>query len=126
MNNSITQSNNEGLIAPLSYWQAKGEKLDDQINGCGPSHLPSWIVPDSLIGVRVTESCNIHDWMYYKALSNSDLKKADEIFLKNLNRQIGSNKSVFNISRRTLSYIYFSAVRIYSTLKYHLFGIKKR
>jgi hypothetical protein len=126
MNYSLTKNNNEGLIAPLSYWQAKDDKLDDQINGCGPSYLPSWIVPDSLFGIRVTESCNIHDWMYYKALSNSDFEKADEIFLKNLNRQIDSNKSVLNIARRALSYIYFSAVRVYSTFKYHLFEIKKK
>ena len=126
---SKTTRGSKGLYAPPSYWQANKVHLRSQLNGCGPSSWPSWVVPDSLVGLDISESCNIHDWMYYKSQSTNDYKNADEVFLENMKTQIDnkpeSKASFRKIIRYAFSYLYFSGVRIYSSLK-NLFKIGKQ
>jgi hypothetical protein len=125
MSKKIFKENKEGLIAPPSYWIKGHMNIQKQLNGCGPSLLPPWLVPDSLIGTKITESCNIHDWMYHEASTLKDYQKADEIFLKNLDKQIKNKSKILYFARKALSYIYYGAVRIYSNLKYNVSGNSK-
>jgi hypothetical protein len=122
MSKFFIKNNLEGLIAPPSFWTADNNDLEAQLNGCGPSKLPSWFVPDSFLGLSVKNSCLIHDWMYYKAKSRKDFKEADEVFFENLNKQIDEKKDFLSVARKAFSYIYFSAVRVYSNLKYNWLG----
>ncbi len=109
--------NNQGLYAPFSYWNSSKEDLQDHLNGCGPHSLPDWIVPDNLLGTDISRSCNIHDWMFKESKENNDFKKTDQIFLQNMMTEIGKKKSIFNIFRKALAFIYYGAVRIYSSFQ---------
>ena len=72
------------LIVPVSYKQAS-KKLKKKIcGGCGPGKWGDYFVPDNLLGLDITEACNIHDWMYHCGETLEDKIKADRIFMKNM------------------------------------------
>lgn len=103
----------EGLYAPFSYWEDKEEKSTNKIiNGCGPQYLPSNLIPDRLFGLNLTPSCNIHDWMYFKAKNKNDFVLADKIFLKNMNSLNRLNKSRKTKLRKILINIYYYSVKL--------------
>ena len=107
-----------GLKAPKQYIEASIEEKEKILNKCGPDGVINHLVPDHLIGLDISASCNIHDWMFTKAMSQSDHKKSDAVFLQNLKTQIREKKSnpLLKYLRYGFAYIYFGAVRIYSTL----------
>lgn len=51
------------LESPESFRRASIEDRADVANGCGPEGA-SKIVPDFILGVDVSEACEIHDWEY--------------------------------------------------------------
>ena len=104
----------KGLYAPLSYWESSREEKENHINGCGPHHLPSWLIPDNLLGANITESCNIHDWMFKESKIEEDFKNTDQVFLKNMQREIPQNEGILRMLRNSLIYVYYGAVRVYS------------
>lgn len=112
--NSDTQL--KGLYAPLSYKKASNDDLHKHTNGCGPNYLPYWIIPDNFLGVSIQKSCDIHDWMFKEASNSVDYKRADKTFLENMHKEILYKKSLFNPIRKLLSFVYYGAVRFYSTI----------
>ena len=81
------------LFAPESYWQATPEQLNMIVNGCGTSGWKGKLVPEKLWGVSVSESCNIHDWMYHHGVDIKDKEQADRVFLNNMLRTIECSTS---------------------------------
>ena len=69
------------LAAPEEFWSAPPELLARVCNGCGPGNWKIDLVPDKLLGLNISEPCNIHDFDYYLGV---DKEAADERFLDNL------------------------------------------
>ena len=73
---------------------SKDQKFDAKIgggkpicNGCGPSGYGS-VIPDSILGVCITECGNIHNWSYCWGVDREDKMVADETFGDNMDRLI--------------------------------------
>ena len=79
------------LYAPNSYWNATPEQLKEVCNGCGAKG--GMDVPDRMYGLKITNSCHIHDWMFKEGITFADMMFANSIFLLNLSIEIlaGSN-----------------------------------
>ena len=73
---------------PCCYHEATLQMKADAAGGCGPGGFGDKFVPDTLWGLSVKPSCEIHDWTYYYGETNEDKNKADRIFLNNMIRQI--------------------------------------
>ena len=102
------------LHAPDQYWKLDEDEKKKLLNQSGPDGPLNYLVPNHLIGLNVSASCNIHDFMYSKARTSKDFKLADKIFLMNLMTQIEERPGVITPWRKILAYVYYSAVRIYS------------
>ena len=72
------------LLAPLSYWNASEEDLEEYMGGCGPGKLGDYFVPDTMYGESVFLACQIHDWMYCIGKDAQDKRYADLVFLWNM------------------------------------------
>lgn len=107
------------LQAPKEYFElSKGEKKK-LLNQCGPDGPINKIIPNSLLGADISQSCDIHDYMFIKAQNKKQAKVADEVFLKNMKTEIDKKRSskVLSLFRKALANVYFAATRIYSTIK---------
>ncbi len=111
--------NKDGLKVPHSFSIATNNERAMVVNKCGPDGWLSQLIPDHLLGVDISRSCNIHDWMVEKAKSKSELLSADWVFLENMTREVdkASGSPLGAGLRRALAYLYFGAVRVYSGLK---------
>lgn len=70
------------LSAPAEYAGLSKDEKTEICNGCGAKGgIP---VPNSFLGLDISEACNIHDYMYYIGETWQDKKFADNEFLKNL------------------------------------------
>lgn len=77
------------LIRPEGYDKLSPEEKARICNGCGAAGQTDYI-PDTIYGLRITEACNIHDYMYYLGDTWQEKEDADRIFLINLLRIIDS------------------------------------
>lgn len=86
------------LTAPDSYRRALPEVVAKVVNGCGPGGWKFDIVPDTILLLPITESCNIHDWCYAEGTTEYDKTLADSMFLTNLEATIdhAAEKSWFS------------------------------
>jgi len=82
----------EKLFAPARYWTLTPEEKRFLCNGCGPKFhgIGDYLVPDNILGVNITASCDIHDFMYSEEtpFGNDTKDKADRSFRINMIRQI--------------------------------------
>lgn len=69
------------LWMPDTYKKASAELKKRVCNGCGPAGLIGKLVPEKILGIDISEACNIHDWMYNEGV---DKQKADIYFLANM------------------------------------------
>jgi hypothetical protein len=105
------------LQAPDSYWKLTDEQKDKLLNQCGPDGPLNKVIPDHLLGLSISESCNIHDYMFGEAIGQQEAKLADKVFLRNMKTQVESKNDRFlTTMRRFLAYLYYVAVRGYSKL----------
>ena len=72
------------LTVSDSYRRALPEVVASVVNGCGPGGWKYDLVPDTLYGLKVTESCNSHDWDYHMGETDADKAAADLRLLCNL------------------------------------------
>jgi len=102
-----------GILAPKSYTDASAKDLCDVCNGCGPDGWKGKLIPDTIVGVRITAACNIHDWMYHAGGSDQDRLNADRIFLHNMLTLISrSNRwCVIKAYGRQKAWWYYRGVR---------------
>jgi len=102
------------LFAPAGYWMLTPEQKEYLTNGCGTRGFGGIIVPDKFYGLRVTEACNIHDYMYQIGETDQDKIDADDVFLNNMLRIIraaGGPKLIYWLRRRR-ALIYYQAVHL--------------
>ena len=76
------------LYCPYDYKLLSDEERKEICNGCGPQSWKHDMVPDKIWGLRITNICDIHDYMYYAGKTIEDKKEADRVFLNNLVRLI--------------------------------------
>ena len=72
------------LTVSDSYRRALPEVVASVVNGCGPGGWKYDLVPDTIYGLKVTESCNSHDWDYHMGETDADKAAADLQLLCNL------------------------------------------
>lgn len=105
------------LYAPASYWQALPSVRAQLTNGCGPAGWKIDLVPDSILGVNISEACNIHDWMYTVGCTIANKDEADRVLLNNMLRLINSDTGILSGVlrgwRRRWAWRYYEAVHRY-------------
>jgi hypothetical protein len=106
------------LFAEPECWEFKSSHPDEwDTFACGPGDLGDYLVPDSILGVSVTESCRIHDWYYrfYPGGTENDRAMADRVLLNNMLRTIVANSSYRWVIRARcwMAHVYFKSVRKY-------------
>lgn len=103
-----------GLYAPQSYLDAPPDLLARVCNGCGSARAKFDFVPDTVYGLRITEACHIHDWMYHCGRTAIDKLEADVVFLGNVLRIIerasGIVSRLLRPLRRLRALHYYQAV----------------
>jgi len=80
-------------------------------NGCGARD--GFNIPNSLLGVSVSEACNVHDFMYDEGKTSEDRKFADEMFLQNMRELVSVGDWFLIRERRLLVLVYYWAVRLF-------------
>ena len=107
------------LDAPEEYWKLTQKEREEIVNECGPGGFINKIIPDHLLGLDISDACNIHDFMFVKAKGQEERKEADKIFLNNVDKKIvqGSKTFLGRVLRKGLARIYYFTVRVYSKLK---------
>jgi len=99
------------LMAPLSFWDATQEEIEEKTGGCGPGKIGDWFVPDTMYGESVFLACQIHDWMYGEGTTAEDKKWADVVFLVNMTLLIiDDKKEILDVARLRRVMTYFEAV----------------
>lgn len=111
------KDDNFKLYAPLNYWNATKEQLDTITNGCGTAGWKGLLVPETLFGLSVSESCNIHDWMYHHGKTVEDKEEADRVFLNNMTRTVNAKKSFWLLRKLRLwrAKTFYNAVKDYGS-----------
>ena len=112
------KKNSNNIEAPEKYWQLTDDQRKKMLNECGPDGFLSVMIPNHLLGLDISQECNIHDLMFIEAKNQEDYLVADEVFLQNMNRKIEANSKSFvgRFFRKILAKIYYAAVRAYSKI----------
>lgn len=102
------------LYAPASYWDLSPIIKAKLCNGCGSKGF-GWSIPDTMYGLRITEACNIHDFMYKVGKTTQDKESADRTFLHNLLRIIEAKTKnrMLRFLRGRRAYAYYLAVKTF-------------
>ena len=109
-----------GLLttAPKSFVGLSERDRADLYNGCGAGRIGGKLTPESLLGLKITYLCQIHDHMYERCCCERDEEIADGIFVMNMNNWISGHSSnvATALSRFTLmsKYMYGVSTTIYS------------
>ena len=100
------------LLAPIQYWNLINTNAPIYTNTCGGSGITTSLVPETLFGLRISEFCAIHDFMYEQG---KDKKQADSIFLENMLSTIKHHKGSFILKglRKAKAYVYYLAVKLF-------------
>ena len=106
---------NKYLFAPSEYWELTKSQREKITNGCGSKRFGSIVVPDTFYGLRVSEACNIHDFMYTIGETIEDKYIADRVFLNNLIRIIDkhTNWKILNRLRCRRAYKYYFFAKVF-------------
>ena len=99
-----------GLIVPQSYVDASEAEKASVCNGCGTAGWKGKLVPETMWGLRISEACQVHDWMYREGKTESDKVFADMLFLRNLLRMINAHGGWLKVLRRYRAMSYYNAV----------------
>lgn len=111
--------NNFKLNAPMEYWNLSQEEKAKIVNQCGPDGPLNKLIPDHLLGLKISSECDVHDFMFSKANNQKDFEVADKTFLHNLDRKIerDSKTAIWRIFRKGLARVYYWVVRLYSSFQ---------
>ena len=87
--NIVTGPN--GHIGPDWFWLLTKEEIKAKSNGCGPGGWKIDLVPNRIMGVDFTESCDEHDIMYDRGEDEEDKRIADMCLLYNIQYDINQH-----------------------------------
>ena len=102
------------LWAPEEFWALTPEQRADMCNGCGPNGIGAILVPDTIWGLRITEACDIHDFMFAVGQTYEDFLRANRVFMNNIVRIIQARTRTWIMKwlRYRRAYKYFEAVSL--------------
>lgn len=103
------------LAAPASFWRLNCRDRSRICNGCGPSgniilDAFAWLIPDSILGLDISEACNIHDYCWE---INMPVKHADNLFLDNMSSLIDATGGMLASPRHVMAFHYWLAVKVW-------------
>ena len=99
------------LFAPTGYWCLTADGKRELCNGCGAAGKVD-LVPDHLLGLDISECCNIHDYTYATAEASIAAKdSADRSFLNNMLRIVADAGGPLKRARMEEAWLYYEAVR---------------
>ena len=102
------------LYEPPSFTKASCAERKKVCNGCGAANAKFDFIPDSIYGLKITQACNRHDWMYHVGATLEDKEEADRVFLNNLLRLIEARSNRFlKPLRRRRALKYYEAVVVF-------------
>ena len=91
------------LWAPRSFLEIDPDELPLLYNGCGSAGLLGNVVPESVLGLKLTILCYIHDHMYGRCCCEEDEDICDAFFAANLNIWISYNSNCWTKLPRYIS-----------------------
>ena len=105
------------LEAGPSFMSTPNELLMEICNGCGAANAKFDFVPDTIYGMRITDTCHIHDEDYHTGSSNED-KEAADLRMKNnilstIERERSFVRRMIKPLMRLRAKLYFKAVSDY-------------
>ena len=101
------------LYAPELYWALTPEGRQEFCNGCGAKGI-GWMVPEKILGLSITEICDIHDFMYAIRQTEEDREASDRVFRNNTLRLIvGKTKNKILLALRVVvALIYYALLML--------------
>lgn len=99
----------EELECPLTYKMAPESTKAMCCNACGPQGWKFDVVPDNILGIDISEACNIHDWMYREGIETR--QECDRIFKRNMKRLVNVERGAIRYWRHVLVWWYWRGVR---------------
>ena len=91
------------LWAPRSFLAIDPDELPLLYNGCGPAGIFGKVIPERVLGLKITILCYIHDHMYGLCCCEEDEDICDAVFAANLNLWIIHHSTWYNKLPRFLS-----------------------
>lgn len=104
------------MFIPYGFHEMRPQAKAKICNGCGSKGGID--VPDTMYGLSVTKSCDIHDFMWYYAKSIDDLHEANDIFYDNMKSEIKNGSWWFRGVRYIRAHTYYRAVSLIGTESY--------
>ena len=103
------------LISSQSYKDATFKHRKIVGNGCGQKGFFGRFVPNTIWFLSIKEACQIHDWDYQHGKTLEDKRKADIVFLKNMDIMINNGSKVGWLQRlrRERAAKYYFAVKYF-------------
>lgn len=107
-----------GLDAPKSFTETDCTTIAANVNLCGTDDITGDLVPETIYFYYIGDCCVIHDWEYFDADPEEELrKKADRRFRNNLIREMRKAmraskfyRAIKKLFRRRIK-TYYKAVR---------------
>ena len=80
---TISELKGYKLYAPSEFWELSTDERNRISNGCGAASAAIDYVPDTIFGLNISASCDIHDFGYYLGGTEQDKFIADLFLLIN-------------------------------------------
>ena len=103
------------LFAPAEFWELSTDERNKISNGCGAASAAIDYVPDTVYGLNISASCDIHDFGYYLGGTEEDKYISDLFLLINALQIIKQNNGwkFMKALRYSRAIKYFYAVDFY-------------
>jgi len=101
------------LIYPKGLLELTPEEKALICNGAGSSQYPDF-VPDTMYGMNMNESADIHDYCYYVGMTRIDKIISDCLYLYNMFADINNRSSwLLSFPRKSRALLYVEAVNAF-------------
>lgn len=98
------------LYAPQKYIDLSKEEKKRICNGCGGrGGKINFLIPQK----EFRECCNIHDFMYETGITEDDKRKADRLFIYNMNEKCKSLSGLKKFYYKQLAKIFYKSVVLF-------------
>lgn len=106
-----------GLEASEDYWLASSHRRAANCNGAGTAGWRGAFVPDTIYGLDINPSANIHDWDYAEGTTMKDKVDADFRFFQNMLTQVSQqaarkkHRYILKLARSYRCFLYYLVLR---------------
>lgn len=116
------------LSAPVSFFTAEDDMVDEVVNGCGSAGVVDYLVPDHLYFLSILAACKIHDWTFAVWTDKAGFMLANDLFKNNMQRIVQQHYETtgqdwtnrfMRRRRMRLSIVYYQAVNNFGERLYY-------